>query len=139
MNMQRLLWHFVMAMCWLAFGTATWADTVRLARGGAAEGIVIRETDDEVVVQVAWQGHLVLNRASVIGIERSSEADRQALLSQWRQEDLAFKEQQRQQREFEEHQQAKGLVLYRGRWVTQEELVSIKGNIQEAEAEHKKR
>ena len=134
-----LLAALAAALSALALGPLTWADVAHLANGREVEGIVIRETDDEIVVRVTWQGHVVLDRASVIKVDRSSEADRQALLSQWQQEDRDFKEQQRQQHEFEESQQAKGLVLYRGRWVTQEELASIKAGVKAAEAERKKR
>lgn len=115
------------------------ADVVYLDNGREVEGVVLRQTDDEVVVRVTWQGHVVLDRASVLRIDRSSEADRQALLSQWQQEDEAFKKQQHQQRDFEQQQQAKGLVLYHGQWVTKEELADIKSDVQTAHVERKKR
>lgn len=116
-----------------------WSDQVHLANGQTLEGIVVRQSDEQVVLQVAWQGYVVLNRASLTNIEPANEAERQQLLTQWQQEHQAFQEREKHRQRFEEEQHAKGLVLYQGRWVTQEELAAVRASVQAANEEHKHR
>jgi hypothetical protein len=113
----------------LAYGfvqSPTWADQVHLSNGRTIDGVVIRESASQVVLQVAWEGHVVLDRTTVTGIERSTDAQREELLAAWRREHEAFQERERREREFEAEQLAKGLVFHRGEWITREELAVIK-------------
>ena len=114
-------------------------DQVHLTNGQTIEGIVVREDEAQIVLQVAWGGQVVLDRASLKAIERSDEKDRQALLARWREEDQAFKEREERERAFEESQRAKGLVFYRGQWVTKEEVEGIKAGVRAADEERHKR
>ncbi len=113
------------------------ADQVHLANARTIEGIVIRETDDEVVIQVAWEGHVVLDRETVLEVERSSDEERSELLAGWREEHEAFKQREERERAFEEGQRAKGLILYRGEWITRQELAAA--SAQAAANEEKRR
>lgn len=119
-------------------GTAA-ADQVYLKNGQVLDGIVVRKGDTEVVVEIAWESHIVLDQASVVKIEMAQDAERKALLDRWHEEHEAFKSRDERQRAFEESQRAKGLIFYRGDWVTREEVASIKADIRNAEAERAKR
>jgi len=121
----------------VGWAAAAPADVVHLANRRTLEGIVVRETDAEVILQVAWEGYVVLDRASLEGIDASMPAERQQLLAQWHEEFLAFEERETRRREFEAQQLARGLIFYRGQWVTQEELAAIKAK--NAEDEERRR
>lgn len=123
----------------LAGDEVVWADRVHLTNGQLLEGVVLREGDSQVVVQVAWEGHIVLDRSSVARVEASSDADRKVLLARWREEHEAFKERDEREREFEQRQIALGLVLYRGQWVTKEELDGIRNEAKAAADERRER
>ena len=110
-----------------------WADAVHLSNGRTLQGIVIQETEIRVEVQVAWEGYVFLDRDSIVGIEYSSKEERQQVLAQWHKELLAVQEHERQRLAFERAQRAQGLVQYRGRWVTTQELAAIKQELAQAQ------
>jgi len=115
------------------------ADRVHLANGQTLEGLVIRHTGSEVVVQVAWEGRMILDPGFVKAVEPSTEAERQQLLKEWRDAFQAFQEREQRRREFEEQQMAKGLLQHRGEWVTQEELAAIRAGAKAAGQERRER
>lgn len=115
------------------------ADRVHLANGQTLEGLVIRTIGSEVVVQVAWEGHIILDPAFVKSIESSTEAERQQLLKEWRDTFQAFQEREERRRAFEAEQTVKGLVQHRGEWVTPEELSAIRAGAKAAEEERRER
>jgi hypothetical protein len=123
----------------LSGGQPASADQVHLANGQALEGLVLRQTDSQVVVQVAWEGHIVLDRASVASIEPSTDAERKALMTRWQLENEAYQKRDQRQREFEDQQIAAGLVQYRGQWVTREELEGIRNQAKAAADERRER
>ena len=78
-------------------GVPAWADQIHLTNGQMVEGIVIRQTDAQVVLQIAQEGYVVLDRASIAEIVPSTEPERKRLLIQWKEEHRAF---QRHKTEF---------------------------------------
>ena len=119
----------VSGLCWLAAQAPAWADLVLLSNGQAIEGIVVRQSDEQVVLQVAWEGYVVLDRASLKKIEPASEADRKTLLDRWKQEHQAYLDQEERRRQFEAEQRARGLILYDGQWMSPEALGAIKARV----------
>ena len=119
-------------------GTAG-ADQVHLKNGQVLDGIIVREGDEEVVLEIAWESYVILDRASVLKIEMAENPERKAMLDHWRETYETFKTREERERVFEESQRAKGLVLYRGDWVTKEELALIKAKVESTEAERAKR
>ena len=101
------------------------------------EGIVIRQTDAQVVLQIAQEGYVVLDRASIAEIVPSTEPERKRLLIQWKEEHQAFLDQEEQRRKFEAEQRAKGLVLYDGEWMSREAVAAIKAQTVAEEQRHK--
>ena len=124
-------------MAWLS--SPVWADRIVLTNGQSLEGLIARQTDREIVLQVALEGHVVLDRASIATIEPASDAQQQRLLEHWREEQRALKEREAREQEFETQQRANGLVRYRGQWVTEEELAAINARIRDAQAERQAR
>lgn len=139
MRIRPLHFASVFVSILIASSEGVWADQVHLANGQALEGLVLRQTDAQVVVQVAWEGHIVLDRASVTRVEASTDAERKALMTRWQVEHEAFKERDERQREFEQRQIAQGLVQYRGQWVTKEELDAIRSEAKAAADERRER
>ena len=125
-----LKWHFLIACMaggfLLAMPRAAWADRIHLTNGQMLEGIVIRETNAQVVLQIAWEGYIVLDRASVAGILPATERERKRLLTEWKEEHDAFLEREERRRQFEAEQRAKGLILYDGQWVPWQEVAASK-------------
>lgn len=123
-NLNQRLWSA--GLIWLAVQGTARADLIALSTGRTLEGLVTQETDSRITVQVMWQGYVSLSRAEVVRIERSDTEERQRVIAQWRDEFLATQQRQQEERAFEAEQHAKGLVRYRGAWVTEEELAAIK-------------
>lgn len=109
------------------------ADVIHLTTGRFLDGLIIKETGAEVTVQVANEGYLFLDRASIRAIERSDEETRKRLLAQWRQEATEARRREEAQQAFETAQRERGLVKYQGEWITAQELALIKDH-QEEEA-----
>lgn len=126
-------------LLWLPGEFSAWADQVHLTNGQTIEGIVAREADSQVVLQVAWEGYVVLDRPSIAAIDAANDKQRKQLLGQWHEEYLAFQERDRKNKAFEARQLARGLVLHQGQWVTPEELTAMKAQAKAAEEEHRKR
>ena len=118
-------------------GLPAWADRIHLTNGQMVEGIVIRNADAQVLLQIAWEGYVVLDRASIAEIVPSSERERERLLTQWKEEHQAFLDREEQSRRFEAEQRAKGLILYEGQWMSREELAAIKAKAVDEEARRK--
>lgn len=123
----------------MAAAGPTWADQVHLSNGQVLDGIVLRQSDAQVVLQVAWESHIILDRETVVKIDTVDEAARTALLNRWHEDYQAFRKRDERQQAFEESQRAKGLVFYRGEWLTKEEVQAIKTDLRHAEAERAKR
>ncbi len=134
-NLNQRLW--CAGAIWLAVQGTARADLIALSTGRTLEGLVTQETDSRITVQVMWQGYVSLSRAEVVQIERSSEEERQRVIAQWRDQFLTARQREQEERAFSAAQQAKGLVRYRGTWVTEEELTAIKGDRARKERERK--
>ena len=122
----------IFALCAAAGGMPqAGADLVTLANGQLVEGIIIHEMEDQLRVQVAWQGYITLKRDVVTHIERQTAQEHDALLSRWREETQQAKAKEEAQQQFEAEQRVRHLVKYRGEWITTEEAALIR---QEQEA-----
>ncbi len=122
------------ALCaWAALQTPAWADTVRFASGRTLECIVVRETESSVEVQFAYGGYMTIDRREVAGIDRADPEANHRLMDAWQQKRRADERKQQEQAEFEDKQRAKGLVKYKGEWLTKEEIELIRSKQAERE------
>ncbi len=133
------VWRLLAISFALSASPTVWADRIVLTNGQSLEGLITRQTHTDLVLQVALEGHMVLDRASIAKIEPASETQREALLAAWRQERKELKEREAREREFETQQRARGLVLHRGQWITSEELQAIRVGALAAEEERQQR
>jgi len=122
----------------LLWGTApgrVWGDVVHLSDGKMLEGIITQESETHVQVQVAWQGHVTLNRGAIVSVTRADEATQQQLLDRWKREFTADHERQEARKAFEVSQRERGLVKHQGEWVTTDELAFHQAQLQLEAAE----
>lgn len=109
----------------LGMPMTAWADRVHLSNGRVVEGIIVEETASRMKVQMAWAGYIWIHPEQIVSIEPGTEVSHRELLARWETEYEGAQERERVREAFEQAQLAKGLVRYRGRWLTREEFVRI--------------
>ena len=108
-----------------------WGDLLQLSGGRKLEGVIANETESQIKVQVSWQGYVTVDRSSVVSIARAGKEGNQPLLRHWRRDFLADQQREHKRAAFEAAQRAKGLVMYKGSWISQTELASIQAKQKE--------
>lgn len=96
------------------------ADTIHLKNGKHFDGIVMQEGDGKIVFDVimgADRMRMTFLRGEVERIERTSSGEREALVHE-------MVEGRKEREELEEEMRKQGLVLYRGKWIKEEERSS---------------
>ncbi len=122
---QPFTWVFTLFLLGIGACPPAWGDTLTLTNGQTLEGIIVQETPTHVRLQVALQGYVDIERQTVTGLARSDAADHGRLQAQWREEFRHGQTQADAARRFEAAQQAKGLVLYQGQWITPEVFATL--------------
>ena len=100
------------------------ADVVYFPGGRQLEGVIVRETTDEIELRIAWEGYTTLKRRQLSSIVKTDAADRARLLGEWRSQAQELRDRERDERAFEQAQRERGFVKYRGEWVSREELAA---------------
>ncbi len=115
---------WVAVLCVLSPAIAR-ADILHLHNGQNLEGIIDQQSATQIRLQVAWRGFVKLPRSSVESIQPGTLAEHAALRDEWRRSFDAAQQRQQTRVELEQAQRARGLVLYRGGWITGAELAQI--------------
>jgi chromosome segregation ATPase len=100
------------------------ADTIHLKKGGRIQGVIISESEGSVEIR-SNLGTIILSRGSIAKMDRASEEENRALESEWKKEREEKEEKAREAKRFEKEQRAKGMVKYRGTWVSAEKMREI--------------
>lgn len=84
--MQRttILRCLFLAACLAASGTAVRADTIRFQNGRTIEGVITRETDTQVILDLG-SGSTTLSRSAVAAVERASAEANDRIRAGWKQ------------------------------------------------------
>lgn len=98
------------------------ADVVALTNGASLEGVLTRTADGESLLQVATDGWVILDTATVTGVTAQTPAQNAALKAKWAEDDAREAARERERRRYAESQRAKGLILYGDEWVTRGEF-----------------
>lgn len=101
------------------------ADVLRLSNGRSIEGIIVRRTESQIKIQVAKDGYVGIPHEQVVAVTEGTEKKHEGLISQWHAEYKESQERERAQEAFQLTQLARGLVLYKGGWISQSELIRI--------------
>lgn len=98
------------------------ADVVTLQNGVTLEGVLAKEEDGTAILQVAVDGYVVLDTATVTDMRTQSAAENARLKARWAEEDAREAARERERLRFAATQRAKGLIPYRDDWVTPAEF-----------------
>jgi hypothetical protein len=102
------------------------ADVVCLKNGNIIEGIILKDTDKILELEVFLNAKITFTSQDIAYVKRWDDVKNKALKDKWLREKKEREEAERARQEFEAQQRAKGLVKYRGEWITQSEAEKIK-------------
>lgn len=121
--MKRFVFFLIVLSC-LAHQAS--ADEVCLKNGNVLEGIITRDTDKLIELEVFLGAKISFTQEDVAYLKRWEEEDNQALRDQWLADREERKKAELARQEFEAGQKDKGLVKYRGKWVEESEKDKLK-------------
>ena len=110
----------------ISWSLAAQADVVCLKNGNILEGVVVRETDKIVELEVFLGAKITFTEQDIAYVKKWDAEKNEALRKKWLgdREERERAELDRQQ--FEMGQKEKGLVKYRGQWIPQAEEDQLK-------------
>ncbi|MFC1698710.1 peptidase MA family metallohydrolase [Candidatus Omnitrophota bacterium] len=104
------------SLCWPG---ASQADEVGLSNGNVLTGIVIKETEDAVGLEVSIGASITFSKQDVAYIKRWDQEQNQELTELWQREREERSQAELARQKFEARQKARGLVKYRGKWIAE--------------------
>jgi len=110
-------------ICWSSLAGA---DLVCLTNGNIIEGIVVRETDGILEMEVFLGAKITFAKADVAYVKTWGEEENQALREKWLRDREERKKAELARQEFETKQREKGLVKYQGDWISETEKDKLK-------------
>ena len=134
-TMQKYVIVIAIIFAWLGPSLRSSADTIYLKNGNKIDGIISRETDEFVYIQMPL-GNISLSKSAIESIQRSNVEDAEKIKEKWDRERKEKEQEQVERASFEEKQRAKGLVNYNGTWITPGKLAEIRQREKEADAGH---
>jgi len=100
------------------------ADVICLKFGNKIEGVIEKETDDAVTIVLSI-GSLTYPKAQIESISKSGDEENAKLKEKWKLQKQQQEAKREEQRRFAAEQEAKGLILYKGQWVTKDEYEKL--------------
>ena len=110
-------------MCWAG---AAGADVICLTNGNIIEGIVVRDTGKVLEMEVFLGAKITFTQQDVAYVKRWDDAENQALREKWLEDRKEREQAELTRQRFEVEQKAKGLVKYRGKWISEEKKDEVK-------------
>lgn len=121
-NSNKLLYFLI--VLFLLIPRMILADIIYLKAGGSVECVIEKETEYEVTA-VVNVGKLVYPKALITSISKSSDEDNAKLKEKWQIQKQQQEAKREEERKFAAEQEAKGLILYKGQWITKDEYESL--------------
>ena len=121
--MKRYFYFFTVFL--LLIPGVIYADIIYLKAGGSVECVIEKETEYEVAVVVNI-GKLTYPKTLVSSISKASDEENAKLKERWGSQKQRRETEQEEWKKFSDEQEAKGLILYNGRWITKEEYEESK-------------
>ncbi|MBI3563610.1 MAG: hypothetical protein HY079_00275 [Elusimicrobia bacterium] len=116
--MERPSVRAVAAIVLLAgLSTRASADVVTLSNGVTMTG-VLSTTDDGLTLRVSQDGFVVLDSATIVGVQRASKDENEKLVAGWKSADEEAAREDQARAKYADEQRAKGMVQYQGEWMT---------------------
>ena len=115
----------------LMVGLISWlqaaeADLICLKNANVLEGVIVKETDSALELEVFLGAKITFNKQDIAYIEKWSKEENLALVEKWLEDREERKEAELARQEFESQQKEKGLVKYKGKWISKPEKDKIK-------------
>ena len=126
----------------LFFTTALRADSVYLKKGNKVSGIITKEGKDSIEIKINIGATVTFSREDIDKIEKDSDTEHVGMEDRWKDEKAKREVGDITEDVFKEEQEQKGLVEYKGKWVTPEErermqAASIVGGLKKSEKERR--
>ncbi len=103
---------------------AVFADIIYLKAGGSVECVIEEETGDSITAVVSV-GRLNYPKGLIASISKAGAEENMKLEEKWEAQKRQREAEQEKRRKFTDEQEAKGLVLYNGQWLTKEEYEAL--------------
>lgn len=110
----------VIVFCGFAF-----ADEIFMANGRTLKGIVAENSPQQIVLQVDVTSTVIFSPREVKTIEHWSDEQNRELEESWIKQKEIRAEEEKAKKKFEQEQASKGLIKYRGEWITKEKKEEI--------------
>jgi len=105
----------------LFYSIEAFADTIYLKNGNRVSGIITGESEDSVQIKINIGATVTFSKEDIKKIERESSEEHSRIKDAWGTERTRREEDEIRKKAFEEGQRKKGLVEYKGKWLTPEE------------------
>ncbi len=102
------------------------ADIICLNNGNIIEGIIAQDTEKSLEVEVFLNARITFAKRDIAYVKEGTEKENQALRKKWLEDKKEREEAERIRQEFEAQQQAKGLVKYQDKWISESEKDKLK-------------
>jgi len=118
--------YSIIVTTFLLCAQAADADVLCLMNGNIIEGVIIRETDEIVEMEVALGAKISFAEGDVAYVKIEGEEENEALRQKWLEDRKEREKAELERQEFESQQKTKGLVKYRGKWIAESEKDKLK-------------
>ncbi|MFH1245866.1 MAG: hypothetical protein V1662_05200, partial [Candidatus Omnitrophota bacterium] len=118
MKKRIFFWGVVIAGGWLNVAEA---DIIGLKNGNIIEGVILRETEKSIELEVFPESTITFGGEDIAFIKKWEDNKNQTLREKWLADQQQREEAELARQEFEREQRAKGLVKYDGKWIPEAE------------------
>ena len=109
-------------ICMVLFLTKeAFSDTLYLKNGNKISGIITNENEDSVEVEINIGARITFSREDIEKIEKENDIEDSKIKDAWKLEKAEREAHKDREDSFVKEQKKKGLVEYRGKWITPEE------------------
>lgn len=123
-------------LCFSLSGEAS-ADIIHLKKGGKIEGVIVSEEGGSLEIK-SKLGTIILSRSAVDRIVRASPEENKGLRTEWEKEREDREENEKAARKYENEQREKGMVKYKGTWISAKEMKEIEEGVENEKQEAQK-
>lgn len=109
---------FITVYIFLFFTTEAFADTIYLKNGNKLSGIIVAEDERSVEIKINIGAIVTFSKEDIEGIEKETDLERARIEETWEAEKSKREVEKITEDVFREEQIEKGLVEYKGKWVS---------------------
>lgn len=122
--MKKVVYLLIVGM--MGWVQAAEADIICLRNGNIIEGIIVQDTDEILELEVFLGAKITFAKQDIAYLKKWDEEKNEALREEWRKDREEREKAELTRQEFESGQREKGLVKYKGKWITKPEKDKLK-------------